>query len=643
MIKSLLNYTCFLFLFIAGPVCMGQGSIPAVSNTNIDREMKVNNYPEQSGKWSDVGNEDSFLNMLMFRGEVLVRNGRYDDALSVYRKMLTLTKDKTNYRLNIYAHMVSLYENAGNYEEAIRTHYYALSQTNSKKAQAVMYINICATYIELKNYDKALQSLDNAIHLIEKGNNNYWLVIAFSNKGSIYNAEGNYRLAIAAFKKAYAIADSFPATLAAQNNSVKDMIDAKYVVLNNIADSYMKLNMPDSALYYLQLVQNDFEHLSQYSKCFVLTTLGQVYSRKGNDKIAINYLERALVISDKSHYAELRKIIYESMAELYGRSGDFKKAWYYQKEFAGLKDSLSSVENIHKINKLERQYDISLNDKTLARKELLINKQAGRLKEQNWLTGFLILILVSLGSIFLIFRKSHLNRNKLLREQLSGSLKDQKIMQIEARAKGEEKERTRIAGDLHDGVVSELLAMKLNLQALGKEYQPLAQSDEYRNLLYQAEEVTGKLRMVAHNLMPPNLRGNGLLQTIGAFLNRVNNHKVQFSFQHYGDMPDLSEVTGKIILMITMELIQNILKHSRATEAIIQFDFFADSMSITVEDNGVGIGNNFKENKGFGLTNVEHNVNLLNGNIDIKSSEYSGTTILIEIPFKEEMLQHTIA
>ena len=640
--RHFLNCILLLLLLSWSQWCPGQQAPFAISNIGREEEQGlVPSYIMENTKGEfSLRAKDSFLDAMLVRGELLVRNGQRDAAMNLYRTMLLYTTPASIYRTNIYSQLANLLQDVGDYEEALKVHYMALSHTSDKQAKAQLLVNISVIYIDLKDYNKAIQSLDKAISLLTSRENGYWTAIALCNKGSVYNARSQYHEAIAEFRKAYEVALSIPLGGHQTHNRIMDIMDKRCLILNNIADSYIKLDMPDSALHYLQMALPDFAKLSQYSKCFLLVTLGEIHGRMGSDKLALDYLKQGLMISEQSGYRMLSKEAYESLALVNSRMGNYKDAWNNQKKYATINDSLSSVENIHKINNLERQYDISIRDKELVGKELLISKQASRLKEQNWLAGILVLAVMSLGSIFLISRKSHRNKQKLLNEQLSSSIKDRKIMQIEAGMKGEEKERTRIAGDLHDGVVSEMLAMKLNLQALGRDHQQLKQSDDYRNILSQAEEVTEKLRKAAHNLMPANLQGNGLIQTISTFLNRINNHKVQFTFQHYGTIPDLNEVTGKIILMMTMELIQNILKHAWATEGTIQFDFFHDSMSITVEDNGVGIGNSFKEKKGMGLSNIESNVNLLNGSLDIKSSEYTGTTMLIEIPLNEHTLRN---
>ncbi len=632
-----LNCIFFLLLLAQGRWCIGQQGPFTISNLHPGDEREMTQVQSLEGSRQ---RERTSLSEVLVKGEALVREGKYDEAMSLYRNTLVYIMPESPYRLNIYSQMANLLQKAGSYQEALQMHYLALDQTKNEQSQAELYINISALYIDLEDYDKAMKSLNDAIALLEeRGNNGYWLTIALANKGSVYNARNDYRGAIAEFRKAYKATLSITQDEYGASNRLKEVADMRSLVLNNMADTYMKLDQPDSALYYLQMVLPDFKDLSQYSRCFILVTLGEVFSRKGEDKKALNYLKQGLDIGERCGYQMLNKEAYESMALVNGRMGNYKEAWNNQKKYTQINDSLISIENIHKINNLERQYDLSIKDKELVRKELLINKQAGRLKEQNWLAGILVLAVVSIGSIFLVFRRSHRNKQQLLKEQLNNTIKDRKIMQIEAGMKGEEKERTRIARDLHDGVVSEMLAMKLNLQALERDHQQLRHSDDYRNIICQAGEVTEKLRMAAHNLMPPDLQEHGLIQTISTFLNRINNHKIQFTFQHYGKIPELNEVTGKIILMMTMELIQNILKHSRATEAIIQFDFFDDSMSITVEDNGVGIGNNFTERKGMGLTNIENNVSILNGSLDIKSSEYTGTTMLIEIPWGEHTLQ----
>lgn len=575
------------------------------------------------------------------QGDEWVRNGRYDEASRLYRNMLQQTTPASPYRQRIYSKFANLYNYTGRYKESVEMYYLALKHTQDTPTHIRLLVNMSAVFIDLKDYAKAMQNLNAALVLLQQHKNDYWAALAHSSKGNVYSALNRNDAARAEYHEAYQLSQLVAQHRDSDKDARREMTDFSSLVLNNIADTYLKEDMPDSALHYLQRIPSHFEGTTQYTKATVLVTLGQVYNRKGQDKLAMDCMKQALAIGEPSRYLVLNRQAYATLATVQGRQGQYKEAWNNQKRYTEINDSLLSVENIQKINNLERQYDKSVQDRAMAQKELLISKQAGQLKEQNWLAAILIFAVVSLGSIFLLSRRSHRNKQKLLKEQLNSNLKDRRIMQIEAGMKGEEKERTRIARDLHDGVVSEMLAMKLNLYALGTGDARLKASDDYRNILVQAEEVTDKLRQAAHNLMPANLQEQGLIQIVESFLKRINNHNIHFTFQHFGTLPELNEITGKIILMMTMELIQNILKHARATEAIIQFDFFDDSMSITVEDNGVGIGKSYVEHKGIGLTNIESNVSLLHGTLDIRSSEYSGTTVLIEIPWPDNSLKAT--
>ena len=80
-----------------------------------------------------------------------------------------------------------------------------------------------------------------------------------------------------------------------------------------------------------------------------------------------------------------------------------------------------------------------------------------------------------------------------------------------------------------------------------------------------------------------------------------------------------------------MELTGNILKHSGATEATIQFIYFDKHLEIMVEDNGVGFSGS--QSNGIGLKNIQTRVNYLSGNMKIDSGA-NGTTVMLQVPYK---------
>ena len=95
---------------------------------------------------------------------------------------------------------------------------------------------------------------------------------------------------------------------------------------------------------------------------------------------------------------------------------------------------------------------------------------------------------------------------------------------------------------------------------------------------------------------------------------------------------DLSTNTSLTIYRIIQELINNAVKHSKATEVFVQYLEEGERINITVEDNGVGFDKeSISKKTGMGLNNLKTRVTYLNGDIDIISSQEEGTTVHIVI------------
>src|SRR5690606_9005811 len=114
-------------------------------------------------------------------------------------------------------------------------------------------------------------------------------------------------------------------------------------------------------------------------------------------------------------------------------------------QYIQLKDSLTSYENIHRVNALETQYYLSQKDKLLAQKELRITQQNNKLQRRNWMAFTSVLLAAAVLLILIVSRKSYRNRQKLLKAELNQSRQQQKLSRMEAMIDGETKERTRIA------------------------------------------------------------------------------------------------------------------------------------------------------------------------------------------------------
>ena len=141
-----------------------------------------------------------------------------------------------------------------------------------------------------------------------------------------------------------------------------------------------------------------------------------------------------------------------------------------------------------------------------------------------------------------------------------------------------------------------------------------------------------ELRRVAHNMMPEMLAKFGLNEALKDYCNNVTATKLLVvKYQSFGMENRPGNSVEIIIYRIIQELLNNVLKHARATETLVQLVKEGSRLSILVEDNGKGFNTSLLENsKGAGWTNIRSRVAYLKGRLDINSEPNKGTTITVE-------------
>jgi signal transduction histidine kinase len=188
----------------------------------------------------------------------------------------------------------------------------------------------------------------------------------------------------------------------------------------------------------------------------------------------------------------------------------------------------------------------------------------------------------------------------------------------------QEDERRRIAQDLHDDVGNSLAAIK-NM---------VVQQREPGQVEKEIDNLVGTVRTISHDLMPVDFNRFSLKEIISHTVNKFENHpSIEFDFDCAGKETKMKPQTEIVIYRIINELITNILKHSRATKALIQLFYQADSLVVTVEDNGIGM-KDLKEGDGIGLRSVRLRATYINAKLHIESSN-KGTEIILEIPYEK--------
>ncbi|MCK4403504.1 MAG: PAS domain S-box protein [candidate division Zixibacteria bacterium] len=207
--------------------------------------------------------------------------------------------------------------------------------------------------------------------------------------------------------------------------------------------------------------------------------------------------------------------------------------------------------------------------------------------------------------------------------------------------KVQEKERKRIAQELHDEVGQMLQSMKMNLDRIKMNLRSKPQRlDGIEDWLLDTEKLLGQtiddIRTLTFDLRPSMLDDFGLIPTLRWFIENYrkrSNIKVSLKAKDPKyRFPAEVEVT---LYRIIQEALTNVAKHAKATEASVMVSQKNSTVILSVRDNGVGFDASkvLSAPRGMGLLNIKERVNLLGGSFEIISRPRKGTRVNINIPF----------
>lgn len=243
-----------------------------------------------------------------------------------------------------------------------------------------------------------------------------------------------------------------------------------------------------------------------------------------------------------------------------------------------------------------------------------------------------ILVVILLLYAYKQRSKTLQQNNELYRLSLDQERQHVKIATLTAMLDGQEKERGRIARDLHDGLGGLLSSTKISLSQVNAEVSP-SQRDAIQKSLNQLDVAVEELRRVAHNLMPDLLNRYGLQEALQDYAIRMSNENLSVISQFLYYQGKLEKDQQLLVYRITQELVNNAIKHASAKQILIQFVEDDPHYSLTVEDDGTGFDvKNVSGNNAAGLYNIQNRVDFLKGTCKIDSQLQEGTTVEIIFP-----------
>jgi len=531
-----------------------------------------------------IKDTNGIINVHNFMGNEYQQVSNFKAAADQYLAALEIADSRGDSLQSnaIITNLASVFIQLGDYHKGLeyaQKAYQFAAHRKGKRRQAAAYSILGVSQAKLKRYEEAAANYRRVIQLGRELGDSTLVLDGTINLASLLSEQGEHEGSIALFQQAMAITKAYPA--------------------------------PD---YLINI------HLGYGNELF----------KSGKYHLAETYIDKAISLS-KAYLAgdELRKS-YLVASDLKAATGRPAQALALRKQYEKLHDSLMGNTTRSSVQQLESRYATARQEKNLAEKKLQVANMHLELHRKNrWiLFGIAGFILLMIPAIIYWLKLQH--RHRLQLQQLQTMEAERTVQVLEAMMQGEERERTRLAKDLHDGVGGLLSAVKLHFSALRHERPYLKEDAGFLHAMSMLDDAVVEVRKTAHNLMPEILSRVGLSEALGFYCRNVSHsRRLQITYESTGQVKRYNASFELSVYRIVQELINNIIKHSRATAALVQLMQEEHTLSITVEDNGIGFQHQPELHQGMGLRNLYSRIKALNGNLDIDASAGRGTTAYI--------------
>lgn len=503
--------------------------------------------------------------------------------------------------------------------------------------QIIVTARIRNNLTKLRDFENALKYAKRHLSLCENYGSSKQLILSLNAIGNVFFDKSDYASALKYFQ------------LCKTKNKNLGSGQIENVVLINIAKVKAALKKYDEALENLKAAMLiDDGYVDKTS--FVSNEIAYIYLLQGKYKDALKYAQIAEKTSMNKNSEAFISVL-KNLHDIHIKLNDKNLAYDYLQRYINLKLKEDSVKNTKLVTFLNLDYKAEKQQSQIA--QLNIEKKEEENRRKLLITGILasMVIIILIMVLYFFLRKKNkfienqnfeiedLNKNLELKvkqrtEELSRVNEEliKKNFEItEALFKGQSIERKRVAIELHDNLGGTLSAIKWRLEALNADKLAEKEKKIYDSILGMMKNAYSEVRLISHNLLPSEFEEKGLLGAIQKLCDDINHSgKLWIKF----DIDEKLEITNKKVGLelysITMELVNNILKHSMATQAEIVLKNDSNIIDLLVRDNGIGLGS-ARNSNGMGLKNLKNRLNSIGGIIEIISTENWNTELIIKV------------
>jgi two-component system NarL family sensor kinase len=359
---------------------------------------------------------------------------------------------------------------------------------------------------------------------------------------------------------------------------------------------------------------------------------------------AIVLLGHALALSGGTAQAQRRTEILRKLSRWHAEQGDPVKALELLRAQGSIADSLAKAKFGQALAAREVLFGTERKEHRIAEQQQALELAQATVRRKNIQRTALALAVVAASVIALLLARALRVRRKLEQKQQELHLRQvddlmqrNEINTMNAMLEGQEKERDRMAKDLHDRLGAMLSTIKLQLGALEEKVELVHdhQRDHYANVARMLDEAVGEVRRIAYDMNSVTLSRFGLAKALEQLCASVRvNGRLTVELHLYGLERRMDRSLEIVAYRIAQELISNVLKHARAKEIEVSVTREAGRLSLMVSDDGAGF-NPAEAHAGIGLENVRSRAASIGASVRIDSSPGHGTTVSVEGPVLE--------
>ncbi len=578
-----------------------------------------------------------------------------DSSMHYNSQLIQLCSDPKRQKELIYAYQFAgyLYQVRGDYRQSIWYHYKALSLAEKLKQYtriARSYSGLAHAYSSLKEYAKATKLGRQGLAVLRKYPDATIHSSILNVFGEIYREQGKLADALKVSQDMYKLA---------QREHIQ-FYEAQG--LHTIGWAYMEMGDTTKPLDYYERALALARRIGRADlEESILLHIAEAYVQQKKWSKALAYCNLAKQMAIRLKNSGIVAEAHENLYKIFKNTGQPAKALKAYESFILLKDSLSKETNEQRTEMLQAQYDnvqktnafqkqqVQLLDEQKTRNGLFLGMVAillvtaslfwnnRRLQAKNWAIDYQRTLLETARKQLADINKTLETRVEERTEELVNANREliQKNEEIKAALfKGQTIERKRVALELHDNLSSLLSAVNMSIQAINPQNLSETEQSVYRNVKHLIQNAYAEVRNISHNILPAELEREGLAVTLTTLVGRLNqNSSLHFSLTLTGLQERLPVEIEFNVYSIVLELINNAIKHAKATTIGISLFRTDSGINVSVTDDGVGMGQN-QDKRGVGLQNIQTRLDSLGGTFNTLLPTEKGTRILIKIPIE---------